>query len=145
VIDRVLDADATVFTDPVASPTGFPFKVVRVGTGELDVDRGRVCDLGYLRTAYEKDTGGVGWRCPAEPVGDYVGKGGDPADTVGRQCLCNALMANIGLGQRRPDGRTEPPILTAGDDLSDLARFLAPGARSYSAAEVVRSIMGSSP
>jgi NAD(P)H-dependent flavin oxidoreductase YrpB (nitropropane dioxygenase family) len=47
-----------VRTDPSASPTGFPFKVAAVtGTlAEPDVyaTRPRLCDLGYLRQAYER-------------------------------------------------------------------------------------------
>ncbi|WP_329379086.1 hypothetical protein OG625_11840 [Streptomyces sp. NBC_01351] len=67
----------------------------------------------------------------------YVRKGGDAADTKGRQCLCNGLLATIGLAQRRPGGRVEPPLVTIGKDLSFLPR-LAPGAEPYSAADVVR-------
>ena len=60
---------------------------------------------------------------PAEPVAAYVAKGGAVADTVGRKCVCNALMANIGLGQVR--GRSvEPGLVTAGDDLAGLTRYM---------------------
>ncbi len=41
--------------------------------------------------------GQIGYRCSAEPVENYVAKGGKIEDTVGRKCLCNTLMANIGL------------------------------------------------
>ena len=37
-------------------------------------------------------------------MADYVAKGGKVEETVGRKCLCNALMANIGHGQTRKDG-----------------------------------------
>ena len=40
--------------------------------------------------------GNIGYRCAAEPVANYVAKGGKAEDTVGRKCLCNALLANIG-------------------------------------------------
>jgi len=57
VRDRVETGEARVFTDPLASPTGFPFKVVDLpGTAsERNVvdSRKRICDLGYLRQAYE--------------------------------------------------------------------------------------------
>ena len=47
---------AEVFTDPLASPTGFPFKVAQLaGTSsaaEVYEERNRVCDLGFLREAY---------------------------------------------------------------------------------------------
>jgi nitronate monooxygenase len=62
-------------------------------------------------------------------------------DTVGRKCLCNALMANIGHQQTRKDGSLEPPLVTVGDDLNTVAQFLAPGRTSYSAADVIKSLL----
>ncbi len=142
IISEALAGRATVFTDPVASPTGFPFKVLSTGPGSgTDVERERVCDLGYLRTAYRRDDDSVGWRCPAEPVDLFVKKGGAIEDTEGRKCLCNALMANIGLGQRRDGGLTEPPIVTTGDDLESIRRFLPNGATSYTAADVIAALL----
>jgi NAD(P)H-dependent flavin oxidoreductase YrpB (nitropropane dioxygenase family) len=115
-------------TDAAASPTGFPFKVAQLpGTlsdPELLAARPRLCDLGYLRTPYERDGGAVGYRCPAEPVHVYLRKGGAIEDTAGRVCLCNALTANVELGQTRPDGYVEDPLLTLGADV-DGARTLA--------------------
>jgi len=126
-----------VFTDPRASPTGYPFKVVRWADGAAaDRPRTRVCDMGYLRTPFYQESGRIGFRCPSEPVEQYVAKGGAVEDTVGRRCLCNALMANIGHAQVRSSGAVEPPILTAGDDLVGIGRFL--GEReSYTAADVI--------
>jgi nitronate monooxygenase len=130
-----------VYTDPIASPTGFPFKVLdlegSMSEHQAYANRDRVCDLGYLRTAYVTDSGRHGWRCPAEPTDDYVRKGGDLEDTVGRKCLCNALLANVGLAQRREDGNAEPPLVTSGDDVTEVAGFLAPGASGYSAKDVI--------
>lgn len=135
---------ARVFTDPVASPTGFPFKVVQMeGTLSEATEyegRTRICDLGYLRHVYRKPDGSVGYRCPAEPVEDYVMKGGDAAETEGRKCLCNGLMANVGLGQTGTEAR-ELALLTAGDDVAEIARFLPPGAESYSAKDVIRLLL----
>ncbi|MGI9647920.1 MAG: nitronate monooxygenase [Acidimicrobiia bacterium] len=132
---------ARVFTDPVASPTGFPFKVVQmedtISTDEMYAERPRTCDLGYLRDAYEREDGSVGWRCPSEPVDDYLEKGGAPEETVGRKCLCNALMTNVGLGQTQREGYVEPPLVTSGDDVAHVARFLRPGADTYRAADVL--------
>ena len=134
-----------VFTDPLASPTGFPFKVALLeGTSSaLNVyqERKRVCDLGYLREPYAAPDGKIGYRCAAEPVANYLSKGGKVEDTVGRKCLCNALMANIGLAQIRPANQIEPALVTVGDDLNTIARFLAPGRESYSAADVVQSLL----
>lgn len=53
----------------------------------------------------------------------YLRKGGDEVDTAGRKCLCNALMANVGLGQIRRSGYQEEPAVTLGQDL-DGARTL---------------------
>jgi len=38
------------------------------------------------------------------PSPTYLAKGGKEENTVGRKCLCNALMANIGLSQIRAGG-----------------------------------------
>jgi nitronate monooxygenase len=134
-----------VYTDPQASPTGFPFKVAQLdGTAsafQIYQERKRVCDLGYLREPYATETGGIGYRCAAEPVANYVAKGGKVEDTVGRKCLCNALLANIGHPQARKDGSVEVPLVTVGDDLNTIAQFLAPGRDSYSAVDVVRSLL----
>jgi nitronate monooxygenase len=134
-----------VFTDPLASPTGFPFKVALLeGTSsELVVyeERKRVCDLGYLREPYAVEEGKIGYRCSAEPVANYLAKGGKIEDTVGRKCLCNALLANIGRAQMRKDAVEEPALVTVGDDLNTVAQFLAPGRTTYSAADVVASLL----
>jgi len=137
--------EAKIFTDPVASPTGFPFKVVTMkGTHsdqEVYEQRNRICDLGYLRHAYKRADGKLGWRCPSEPVKDYLKKSGDEAETLGRKCVCNGLLANIGLGQIQRDGRVELPFVTSGDDVAHVARFLKPGACTYSAAEVIAYLL----
>jgi len=134
-----------VYTDPLASPTGFPFKVAQLSgtSSEAAVygERKRCCDLGYLREAYATPEGKIGYRCSAEPVASYVAKGGKLEDTVGRKCLCNALMANIGHPQSRNGHGTEPPLVTMGDDLNSVAQFLTPGRESYSAADVVESLL----
>jgi nitronate monooxygenase len=136
---------AKVFTDPVASPTGFPFKVAQLAGTYSDagvaVARTRVCDLGYLREAYSTETGNIAYRCSAEPEASYLAKGGKIEETVGRKCLCNALLANIGYSQTRADGTAEPPLVTVGDDVNRVAAFLD-GRESYSAADVVSSLMG---
>jgi Dioxygenases related to 2-nitropropane dioxygenase len=125
---RLREGTLEIRTDAAASPTGFPFKVAQLpGTlsdPEVLAARPRLCDLGYLRTPYLRDGGAVGYRCPAEPVHVYLRKGGALEDTVGRVCLCNALTANVELGQTRPDGYTEEPLLTLGADM-DGARQLA--------------------
>lgn len=130
-----------VRTDPRVSPTGMPFKVVGVAGSLSDPEvyaaRERICDLGYLRQPYQKPDGTFGYRCPGEPAADYVRKGGALADTVGRRCLCNGLMATVGYSQTLAEGRTEPPLVTAGDTASDLGALLAGGRHSYTAGDVL--------
>lgn len=87
----------------------------------------------------------LGWRCPAEPVADYVRKGGDVGETIGRKCICNALLANIGVGQIREHGLAEQPLVTSGDDIATVASFLKAGASSYSAADVVADLLQYAP
>jgi nitronate monooxygenase len=144
VLDNVRAGTASVLTDPLASPTGFPFKLVQLDDtlSEQSVydSRARRCDLGYLRELYRRPDGTPGYRCPGEPVEDYVHKGGTIEDTVGRKCVCNGLLATVGLGQHREDG-PERPIVTAGAGLSDVARVLA-GRASYTAADVVAYLTG---
>lgn len=134
-----------VFTDPLASPTGFPFKVALLeGTTSafpIYEQRKRVCDLGYLREPYATGENKIGYRCSAEPVENYLAKGGKVEDTVGRKCLCNALMANIGHPQARKDDKVELPLVTTGDDLNTIAQFMAPEQESYSAVDVVASLL----
>jgi NAD(P)H-dependent flavin oxidoreductase YrpB (nitropropane dioxygenase family) len=137
VVTAASAGQVDVITDPRASPTGYPFKVVEAaGLATADEHRARICDLGYLRTAYRCEDGSIGHRCPSEPVDAYLKKGGAVEDTVGRRCLCNALLANIGQSQVREEGRVEPPILTSGDDLKRLGTFLR-GRDRYSARDVL--------
>lgn len=148
IIAQVAEGKAEVFTDPRVSPTGFPFKVVQLqGTSsEAAVYEARetICDLGYLREPYVLADGRIGYRCSAEPAANYLAKGGKAEDASGRKCLCNALLANIGYAQVRSAGTAEPPLVTAGEDLNCIAEFFVPGRHSYSAADVVRALLGSS-
>ena len=145
VLERALAGALQVRADLRASPTGFPFKVADVpgtlGDHEVATNRPRVCDLGYLRVPYQKPNGRIGYRCPAEPVTDYLRKGGQLEETAGRLCLCNGLIATIGLGQRRGDGSTEPPVVTLGQDLSFLAALMEQRSR-YTARDVVEYLLG---
>ena len=136
VVDHASRGTIDVRTDPLASPTGYPFKVVTWAGDTSDHVRERKCDLGYLRIAYRRDDGRVDYRCAAEPVADYVRKGGLEADTVGRKCLCNALTANIGQAQPRPGTEDEPPLVTSGDDLTTIGSFLK-GRDTYTADDVL--------
>jgi len=145
LVAQASQGTAKVFTDPVASPTGFPFKVAQLAGTYSDAGvtaaRARVCDLGYLREAYWTDDGKIAYRCAAEPETSYIAKGGKIEETAGRKCLCNALLANIGYPQNRPDGVAEPPLVTVGDDVNRVAAFIASGRDSYSAEDVVNALL----
>jgi NAD(P)H-dependent flavin oxidoreductase YrpB (nitropropane dioxygenase family) len=138
---RVEAGTVEVRTAVLASPTGFPFKVAQLpGTlAESDVydERQRLCDLSYLRTPYLTDGGGIGYRCPGEPVHMYARKGGEVSETVGRTCLCNALTADIGLGQTRRDGYVEPTLVTLGSDLDSVRGLAARHPDGWTGADVV--------
>jgi nitronate monooxygenase len=138
---------ARIFTDPLASPTGFPFKVADLAGSLSDpavyAKRRRICDLGSLRQPYRRGDGGIGYRCPAEPVAAYVAKGGLEEDTVGRKCLCNALAANAGSPQVLPDGTKEKCLVTMGDDLVDVGRFCKDAKLDFSVADVIQTMVGS--
>ncbi|MCC6164751.1 MAG: nitronate monooxygenase [Acidobacteria bacterium] len=143
--ERALRGTATVFTDPLASPTSFPLKVADLPGTLSDPAvydaRVRVCDLGYLREAYRDANGSVAFRCAAEPVSTYLAKGGHAEDVAGRKCICNALVATMGLPQVR--GRAvEPAIITSGDAINDIAMFMEAGRTDYTAADVVRLLIG---
>ena len=104
-------------------------------------ERKRICDLGYLRSAYRRSDGRIGYRCASEPVEQYVAAGGAVEDTVGRRCLCNGLTAVIGQAQERAGAPVEAPLLTSGDGVRDLTPF-AERAGGYTAADVVRYLLG---
>ncbi|GAA2014606.1 nitronate monooxygenase [Catenulispora yoronensis] len=145
LLARAQAGTLTIRNDPAASPTGFPFKTARLPDTLTDESvyaaRPRLCDLGYLRTPYLGDNGRVGYRCPAEPVDDYLAKGGAAEDTVGRKCLCNALMATVGLGQHRRDGYQEPALATLGQSLDFLPGLLSADAAGYRAEDVVAHLL----
>jgi nitronate monooxygenase len=146
VIQKVIDEEAVVLTDPFVSPTGYPFKVVQMeGTmsdPEVYDQRVRLCDVGLLRSLYKKDDQAVGYRCPAEPEDQYLQKGGQPEDLVGRGCLCNNLGASAGFPQHRADGYVEQPLVTSGKGLPTLGQFFRPGQRSYTAKDVIDYLTG---
>ncbi len=146
LIRKALAGEGHVRTDPLASPTGFPFKVAQLeGTlseAEVYAARQRVCCMGYLHEPYVKADGSIGYRCAAEPIDAYLAKGGKLEDTVGRKCICSGLFGNIGLGQVCSNNKTEPAIVTLGDDFVNVGRFCSSGQIDYTAADVVRVMLG---
>ncbi len=144
LLNKAMAGEAKIFTDPLASPTSFPFKVAQLeGTNserEVYLARPRICDLGFLREAYRTATGTIDYRCPAEPVTVYVAKGGDAEKTLGRKCLCNALLANIGHPQTRSCKYVENGLITSGDDLTGIQTFLPPNRSAYNAGDVISKL-----
>ncbi len=140
VLQKACAGVIKLHTDQLASPTGFPFKVLSVSETvsepEVYEERKRVCDIGYLRRPYKREDGTVGYRCAAEPEAHFLRKGGTMAETVGRKCLCNGLIANLGLGHK------EPALVTAGDMVHEVEQFLKPGCSSYSAEDVINALIG---
>lgn len=65
LLDALAGGRLTVRTDPLASPTGFPFKVAQLAGTLAEpaayTSRERLCDLGYLRTPYVRPDG---WEPP---------------------------------------------------------------------------------
>ncbi|EDY80827.1 hypothetical protein VDG1235_444 [Verrucomicrobiia bacterium DG1235] len=127
-------------TEGRGSPTGYPFKTLDLpgteGGRDPAIRQRQACAHGYLRTAYQKEDGQVGWRCAAEPEADYVRKGGDPADCEGRRCLCNGLLATAGYPHAmRLGGGLELPLITSGM-IRDLPRFLN-GKDDYNANDII--------
>ena len=143
--DQMRAGTLHVRNDPRASPTGFPFKVAELAGTQSEepvyLARPRLCDLSYLRTPYERPDGTVGYRCPSEPENAYLKKGGRLEDTVGRKCLCNALMANTGLGQQRKDGYQELPAVTLGQDLAGPERLAAVHPNGWDATDAVEWLL----
>lgn len=139
------DGSLEVITRPRVSPTGFPIKIAELpgslSDPEVYRNRQRICDRGYLRDAYVKADGTLGFRCPAEPVDIFVKKGGDVTETDGRVCLCNGLLATAGFAQVRRDGEAEELIVTLGEDLRAARALLAGGKQSYSARDVVNYLL----
>jgi len=147
IIRGLHTGQVSIRTSGRVSPTGFPFKLLTVpGTlaeQERFRHRPRTCDLGYLREPCLDENGWLVGRCPAEPVEDYERKGGDGKETEGRACLCNALMANIGLPQHR-EGYTELPMYTGGDALRNLPLGSAADPQ-YDADDVLDYLYGEVP
>ncbi len=145
LLDRASSRQVDVVTDAKASPTGFPFKVARISKTNSEPDeyqkRPRICDLGYLRQPYKKENGTLGYRCAAEPVSDYVAKGGTVEETKGRKCLCNALMTNVGYPQQQKSGYIEKPLITIGNDVNNISRFFKSGNLSFSASDVIQTLL----
>lgn len=132
------------------SPTGYPFKVVQLPGTLSDENvyqtRTKRCDLGFLqqRGLEKPDSEGMRrlfQRCPAEPLEDFVNKRGLAFNAADKRCLCNGLLAGVGLGQIHPKDGEEPAIVTLGNDLSGVRRLSRNGQTTYWASEVVEDML----
>ena len=145
VLKGITNGNLEVRTEPKTSATGFPFKVVEIrGTAtdpEVYEARSRKCDLGYLRSPFLRPDGGIGYRCSAEPIKTFEFKGGAEGEAENVKCLCNALMANIGLGQVRWATYHEPALLTLGSDLSGAEELSALHSGCWTSANVVEYLV----
>jgi len=145
LLKKANSGEAKVFTDPLASPTGYPFKTAQLedtlSEREVYLARPRICDLGYLRETYRTPAGTIDYRCAAEPLTVYLSKGGQEEKTLGRKCLCNALLANIGHPQVRAGKFVERGLVTCGDDLREIPSFLPPNRLVYNAADVIAKLL----
>jgi len=149
ILQKIVSGEVHVATSVSASPTNFPFKVVQL-EGTLSEEavysaRPRICDLGFLREPYRTADGAIGFRCSAEPLTLYVSKEGNADNATGKRCLCNCLMATIGHPQLRNGGLVEKGMVTSGNDLTKLQRFLPPdGNLRYSARDVLLKLQETS-
>lgn len=134
-----------VYTDPLGSPSGFPFKVAMVpgtmGMKEVYEARRRVCNIGGFKDPARTDDGELVYRCPAEPIKVYTQLGGTLENTEGRKCLCNGLMAAVGLGQEYPDGSKEPPLMTMGDDTSFVHQLMKHEEDGWTAKDAIQYLL----
>jgi nitronate monooxygenase len=134
ILKQIIDG-AEVYTSPVASPSGFPFKVVlsddTIAANEIYEKRNRLCNLGYLIELFI-DGNNIKGRCPAEPSEIYERKRGNALDCEGRVCLCNSLISTAGLGSPN-----EPPIVTAGSNLDVVKELVKRHGFDYTAKDVI--------
>jgi NAD(P)H-dependent flavin oxidoreductase YrpB (nitropropane dioxygenase family) len=146
------DDDALVRTT-MFSPTGFSFKVVQLkntlANQEVYESRRRVCDIGLLQQVGVSKPGEDGvrtlfQRCAAAPVEGYIHKRGLERNTEDRRCLCNGLLACVGLGQVKHlhgEWQEEPAIVTLGNHLDGIRRLSRQGQTHYWAKDVVADIL----
>jgi len=149
LLSKIISGSIEIRTEPHFSATGFPIKIVTMsGTAtdtELFEGRQRHCDLGYLRTPFKRDSGSIGFRCSAEPIKTFAFKGGDTREAEGVRCLCNALLANIGLGQVRWGSYHEPALITLGSDVSGCCEIWAIKGRRWSSREAIEYLLSEIP
>jgi NAD(P)H-dependent flavin oxidoreductase YrpB (nitropropane dioxygenase family) len=146
--------DAALVHTTLFSPTGFAFKVVQLkdtlSEPEVYESRRRICDIGHLRQLglSKPDEDGIRTlfqRCPAGPIDAYINQRGLERNTEERRCLCNGLLACVGLAQvKETQGLAveEPAIVTLGNHLDGVRRLSRQGQTPYRAEDAVADILG---
>ncbi len=139
-----------VLKNPRISPTSYPFNVaiVRETISERDIYESeiRLCNQGALVSCYRLPDGSIGYRCPSEPIVDYLRKGGKIEDTIGRSCLCGSLMeATEDCADCVPTATRHPkhsPVVTMGVDTGFLRDLMPNENGGYSVEDAIRHLMG---
>ena len=146
--------DADLVHTTTHSPTGFSFKVAQLpetlSDDEVYATRRRICDIGMLQQVglSKPDEHGertLFRRCPAGPINTFLKNRGQQRNTDERRCLCNGLLACVGLGQVHEVGGEcveEPAIVTLGNHLDGVRRLSRQGQTHYHVEDVVADILG---
>lgn len=149
VFERSHQTPARLAVEFMPTPGGYRVPIAKIKGSALDAGefarRERFCDVGFLRQLYRREDGSLGYRCPGETLECHLAKGGDSDAASAQPCVCNGMLAALGLGQVRPGFGVERPLLPAGEDLRGLVRFCPPNARSFTAADVVRQLLAGRP
>jgi len=139
LIKSIIDEKMVVYTDPLFSPSGYPFKVAQLEGSLSDEDiyhsRKRVCNAGYLVDIVERN-GNLITRCKSEPISHYKRKGGKIEDTKGKKCLCNGLLTTVGIGNLN-----EPASYTLGSNQDSVRDIVKLKGISYTAKDVIEYIL----
>ena len=146
VLTQLAEKTLNVITDPLGSPTSFPFKYAELDStisehSEFE-SRVKLCDLGYLRTVVERPNNRIVYRCSGEPDKTFAFKGGADGATEGKKCLCNALLSNIGMPQVRATGYQEAALVTLGSDITGEEALLAMYPDGWSAGQAIKYLLG---
>lgn len=141
VVELSMSGKAEADTDPRISPTGFPFKVLEMA-GTLSYDRAidarpKRCDSGYLRAAYRKEDGTIGFRCASEPDREFLKKAAMAAKSPAANACATPSPGTIGMAQANKDGYTEKAVVTTGDQVKETRRVPPPRTTHYSANLVI--------
>jgi NAD(P)H-dependent flavin oxidoreductase YrpB (nitropropane dioxygenase family) len=136
-IEEIKSSNAKIISSAIASPTGYPFKILKAKGTMSDAacfsERDKSCRVGLLREVeinLEKEIATPNWSCKASQTGSQT------------LCLCEALLAAVGLAQVNRK-KKELPIITLGEELKDIKKLLRENNwRPYLAEAAYKYIMG---